>query len=75
MPLTLGTTLGHYQVTALIGEGGMVRCIEREAKVLASLNHTNVGHIYRLSVVSAVAADDSIRQETAARNSTCEDST
>ena len=23
MPLTVGSRLGHYQVTALIGEGGM----------------------------------------------------
>ena len=23
MPLTAGTTLGHYDVTALLGEGGM----------------------------------------------------
>ena len=23
MPLNVGTTLGHYDVTALIGEGGM----------------------------------------------------
>ena len=76
MPLNVGDRLGHYDVTALIGEGGMgevyrardtkldrdvalkvlpqaftddpdrLARFEREAKVLASLNHTNIGHIY-----------------------------
>ena len=78
MPLQVGSRLGHYDVTALIGEGGMgevyrardtkldrdvalkvlpeaftqdpdrLARFEREAKVLASLNHTNIGHIYGL---------------------------
>ena len=78
MALNVGSRLGHYEVTAKIGEGGMgevhrardtkldrdvalkvlpqaftddpdrLARFEREAKVLASLNHPNIGHIYRL---------------------------
>ena len=78
MPLEVGSRLGHYDVTALIGEGGMGQVyqatdtklnrqvalkilpeafaddpdrlarFEREAKVLASLNHPNITAIYGL---------------------------
>jgi Tol biopolymer transport system component len=74
----IGKALGHYQITAAIGAGGMgevyratdttlnrevaikvlpsvvaqdarrLARFEREAKVLASLNHPNIGHIYGL---------------------------
>ena len=76
MPLTVGSRLGHYDVTALIGEGGMGQVyqatdtqlhrdvalkilpdafaadpdrlarFQREAHVLASLNHPNIAAIY-----------------------------
>ena len=75
MSLSVGSRLGHYDVTALIGEGGMGQVyratdtklnrqvalkilpeafatdpdrlarFEREAKVLASLSHPNIGHV------------------------------
>ena len=76
MPLTPGSRLGHYDVTALIGEGGMGQVyqatdtklnrqvalkilpeafatdpdrlarFQREAQVLASLNHPNIAQIH-----------------------------
>ncbi len=86
MPLSAGTTIGSYEVTAQIGAGGMgevyratatklnrdvalkvlpeaftsnperlVR-FEREAKVLASLNHPNIGHIYGLQEAEGTKA-------------------
>ena len=81
-----GTTLGPYEVTAKIGEGGMgevyrardtkldrdvalkvlpeaftsdpdrLARFEREAKVLASLNHPNIGSIYGLEEAEGVKA-------------------
>ena len=76
MALAVGSRLGHYDVTALIGEGGMGQVyratdtqlgrdvalkilpdafagdpdrlarFQREAQVLASLNHANIAQIY-----------------------------
>src|SRR5262245_6521559 len=81
-----GTRLGSYEVTALIGEGGMgkvwrarhlalkrddalkvlpdafasdpdrVARFEREAQVLASLNHPNIAHVYGLEQSDGVQA-------------------
>jgi len=76
MPLSVGTRLGPYEITELIGTGGMgevyrardtklerdvaikvlpsalatdagrMARFEREAKVLASLDHPNIGAIF-----------------------------
>src|SRR5262249_29080859 len=78
MALSIGTALGSYEITALLGKGGMgevyrardlklkrevaikilpeefardadrVRRFQREAEVLASLNHPNIANIYDL---------------------------
>src|SRR2546428_6285359 len=76
MGITIGTSLGSYEITALLGKGGMgevyrardsklkrevaikilpeefsrdadrVSRFQREAEVLASLNHANIAAIY-----------------------------
>src|SRR5437660_4661562 len=86
MPLTAGSRLGVYEVTASIGEGGMGQVyrardtklnrdvalkvlpdsfandhnrlarFQREAQVLASLNHPNIAHIHGLEESGGVRA-------------------
>ena len=86
MALEVGSRLGHYDVTALIGEGGMGRVyqatdtklkrqvvlkilpeafsadperlarFQREAEVLASLNHPNIAAIHGLEEADGVRA-------------------
>src|SRR5215831_12458513 len=78
MPIAIGTQLGSYEITTLLGKGGMgevyrardlklkrevavkilpdefsrdvdrVSRFQREAEVLASLNHPNIAQIYGL---------------------------
>jgi Tol biopolymer transport system component len=78
MPIGAGSRIGPYEITALIGEGGMGKVwrahhtalkrddalkvlpeavasdadrlarFQREAQVLASLNHPNIAHVYGL---------------------------
>ncbi len=86
MALEIGSRLGHYDVTALIGEGGMGQVyqatdtklkrqvalkilpeafsadperlarFQREAEVLASLNHPNIAQIHGLEESEGVKA-------------------
>ena len=86
MALTVGSRIAHYDVTALIGEGGMGQVwqatdtqlgrdvalkvlpeaftsdpdrlarFEREAKVLASLNHPNIAQIHGLEEAEGIRA-------------------
>ena len=86
MALEIGSRLGHYDVTALIGEGGMGQVyqatdtklkrqvalkilpeafsadperlarFQREAEVLASLNHPNIAQIHGLEEADGVRA-------------------
>src|ERR687888_372686 len=82
MAIAIGQQLGSYEITALLGKGGMgevyrasdaklkrhvaikilpdefsrdaerVRRFQREAEVLASLNHPNIAAIYDLQEVN-----------------------
>ena len=86
MSLQPGSRLGPYEVTALLGEGGMGKVwrahhtalkrddalkvlpdafasdpdrlarFQREAQVLASLNHPNIAHVYGLEQSDGVQA-------------------
>ena len=86
MTIGPGSRLGPYEVTALIGEGGMGKVwrahhtglkrddalkvlpdafasdpdrlarFQREAQVLASLNHPNIAHVYGLEQADGVQA-------------------
>ncbi|HEY6347043.1 MAG TPA: protein kinase [Bryobacteraceae bacterium] len=86
MPLSVGDKLGHYEILAPIGRGGMgevyrardttlkrdvalkvlppelsgnadrIARFQREAEVLASLNHPNIAHLYGLAEADGVRA-------------------
>src|SRR6185503_440999 len=86
MPIGLGSRIGPYEITALIGEGGMGKVwrahhtglkrddalkvlpdafasdpdrlarFQREAQVLASLNHPNIAHVHGLEQADGVQA-------------------
>ncbi len=87
MSLEAGSRLGHYDVTALIGEGGMGQVyqatdtklkrqvalkilpeafsadpdrlsrFQREAEVLASLNHPNIAACVQTAICQRIVAD------------------
>src|SRR5262249_40904563 len=86
MPIGPGSRLGPYEVTALLGEGGMGKVwrahhtalkrddalkvlpdafaadpnrlarFQREAQVLASLNHPNIAHVYGFEQAAGIQA-------------------
>jgi serine/threonine protein kinase len=63
MPLSAASKLGPYEILAAIGAGGMGEVyrakdtkLEREAKVLASLNHPNIAQIYGIEESDGVRA-------------------
>ena len=102
MALTVGTRLGHYDVTALIGEGGMGQVyqatdtqlgrqvalkilpdafasdpdrlarFQREAQVLASLNHPGIAAIYGIEKSEDTQGYCQVKQNRVERAPTCQ---
>ena len=56
MALTPGTRLGVYEITAPIANADRLARFQREAEVLASLNHPNIGAIYGLEESGGMTA-------------------